>query len=166
MEVLFIPVKTINEIQSLADLASMIWNEYFVQIISKEQIDYMLDKFQSMPTLTKQIGEDGYEYFFIEVEGEKAGYIGIHQEEDAVFLSKLYILKEFRGNGYATNAFSFLRKLCKKRNLNKIWLTVNRYNEHTVEVYKAKGFVVVREQKADIGNGFFMDDFVMELLIK
>ena len=46
------------------------------------------------------------------------------------------------------------------------WLTVNRYNDHTIDVYKHWGFTVAREQCADIGNGFVMDDYVMELEVK
>ncbi|BFT72400.1 GNAT family N-acetyltransferase [Paenibacillus sp. P36] len=56
----------------------------------------------------------------------------------------------------------FLEMLCKGRNLNSIWLTVNRNNESSIAVYEKKGFRTVREQIVDIGNGFVMDDFIME----
>ncbi|MNE72395.1 Acetyltransferase (GNAT) family protein [compost metagenome] len=77
-------------------------------------------------------------------------------------MSKFYISKEHRGRSYASQALAFLEKLCKERSLSHIWLTVNRHNESSIAVYEKKGFRTVREQIADIGNGFVMDDFIME----
>lgn len=56
-------IQTEEEIGELAQLASAIWHEYFVAILSDEQIDYMVGKFQSYPALTDQIHQQGYEYF-------------------------------------------------------------------------------------------------------
>ena len=57
-------------------------------------------------------------------------------------------------------------EICKMRELDKIWLTCNRHNTNSHEVYKHLGFVTVREEKADIGEGFVMDDFIMEYEVK
>ena len=51
------------DIRALAALATEIWHEYFTAIISKEQIDYMVEKFQSYPVLKKAIEEENYTYF-------------------------------------------------------------------------------------------------------
>jgi len=165
MELAFHPVRTEEEIGTLARLASEIWNEYFVEIISVEQIDYMVDKFQSYPALTELIGRQGYEYYFMNDGGENVGYIGIKAEASKLFLSKFYIRKEHRGRGFASQALAFLEGVCRERGLGAVWLTVNRHNDSTIAIYKKKGFEVVREQAADIGNGFVMDDFVMEKAI-
>lgn len=90
------------------------------------------------------------------------GYTGIHPEDGKLFLSKLYLRKECRGLGLASQAFAFLEDYCRAHGLSAIWLTVNRHNDHSVQVYEHKGFVTVREQAADIGHGYVMDDFVME----
>lgn len=162
MEVMITQVKTKEEIAALADLAFGIWHEYFIRIISREQIDYMIDKFQSVPAMTDQIQHQGYEYYFIHVDGAHVGYIGVKQEERKLFLSKFYMAKEHRGQGYASRVIEFLTALCKDRGLSAIWLTVNRHNDSTIAVYEKKGFKTVRTQVADIGNGFVMDDYVME----
>lgn len=91
---------------------------------------------------------------------------GVRPEEDALFLSKLYIHSGSRGRGYARQALNFLIQRCKKYGLTKIWLTVNRNNLNTIAAYKKMGFQIVREQVADIGNGFVMDDYIMELIIE
>ena len=57
-------------------------------------------------------------------------------------------------------------EICKMRELNQIWLTCNRNNTNSLEVYKHLGFTVAREEVTDIGEGFVMDDFIMEYDVK
>ncbi|MDQ6419765.1 GNAT family N-acetyltransferase [Paenibacillus sp. LHD-117] len=162
MKLTILQVKTAEEIEDLASLAAEIWREYYVILITMEQIDYMIGKFQSVPAITDQINHQGYEYYLIREDGFAVGYLSCKQEEDKLFLSKFYIDKERRGRGYASQAMVFLEQLCQERNLRRIWLTVNRHNESSIGVYEKKGFRIVRDQLADIGNGFVMDDYIME----
>ncbi|MFB9276501.1 GNAT family N-acetyltransferase [Cohnella cellulosilytica] len=162
MKLSFRQVETGEDIEAAARLASEIWHEYFISIISIEQIDYMLDKFQSVHALEAQIERQGYEYYFMQADGRNVGYIGIKPEETKLLLSKFYLLKAHRGQGYASQAMGFLEELCKQRKLGAIWLTVNRHNASTIAVYEKKGFRTVREQVADIGGGYVMDDYIME----
>lgn len=157
----FYPVKTDGNIEELCTLADGIWHEHFTPIIGGAQVEYMVEKFQSVPAVTEQLRQ-GYEYFLLLLEGRAVGYTGIHAENGELFLSKLYLRKENRGKGYARQAMNFLEELCRQRGLSKIWLTVNRHNDNTIAAYKAMGLTIVREQKADIGGGFFMDDYIME----
>lgn len=162
MEVTFPRVKTAQDIEEVAVLAAKIWHEYYISLLTTQQIDYMVEKFQSVTAITDQIRNQGYEYYCIQHGGTAAGYMSVRQEEGKLFLSKFYIAKEHRGRGYASQASAFLDGLCRERGLSHIWLTVNRYNESSIAVYEKKGFRTIREQVADIGNGFVMDDFVME----
>ncbi|UJF35677.1 GNAT family N-acetyltransferase [Paenibacillus hexagrammi] len=146
----------------MARLAAEIWREYYVSVITIEQIDYMISKFQSDLAITDQIRNQGYDYFLFHHDGAAVGYMAVKQELGKLFLSKFYIAKEHRGHGFATHALAYIEQLCKERNLTHIWLTVNRHNESSIAIYEKKGFRKVREQMADIGNGFVMDDFIME----
>lgn len=168
MKLQFIPVETKEQIRFLASLADKVWHEFFPDIISVEQIDYMVERFQSERALTRQITVDGYEYFLLELNGIAIGYIGVHIENDTkkLFLSKLYLLKSYRGKGYATQAFEFLEGVAMAFHLKAIYLTVNRGNQHSIDVYKNWGFVTVKEQAADIGSGFVMDDYIMEYRVQ
>ncbi len=157
----FLLAVTDEKIHEIADMAEIIWNQHFIPIIGKEQVDYMVEKFQSYPALKHQIEQDGYEYYQIYSSDRFAGYTGIHQEDDALFLSKLYIHEDFRGQRLASGAFHFLVNLCKERGLKKIWLTCNKYNANTLAVYDHLGFKITDQQKADIGNGFVMDDYIL-----
>lgn len=157
-------VKTHEEIKDLAAMADEIWHEYFVCILSNEQIDYMVNKFQSYKAMKEQISNH-YEYYIINIDNEDVGYFCIKEEDNAMFLSKLYLKKIHRGKGYASKTIKHLKNEAVVRDLSKIWLTVNKYNEHTIKVYKNKGFKITKEQVADIGQGYVMDDYIMELII-
>ena len=77
---------------------------------------------------------------------------------DGIFLSKIYLIDTFRGNGIASEAIRIIAKTG-----SPITLTVNRGNLRAIRAYEKMGFVKIREQKADIGSGFIMDDYVMQL---
>lgn len=157
----FVKAQSDEDIHRVAVLAEEIWHEHFTDIIGEAQVNYMVEKFQSYPALKAQIA-DGYEYYQIMYDGQLAGYTGVHPENGKLFLSKLYLHKDFRGKHLSTKAFHFLTELCRKRNLSSIWLTCNKHNDHTLKVYDHLGFHTIRSEKNDIGNGFYMDDYIME----
>lgn len=153
------------KIHEIAALAEEIWHQHFTPIIGEAQVNYMVDKFQSYPALKAQIEQEGYEYYQIRSFHTLAGYVGIRPETDALFLSKLYIKKDCRGQHLATDVLNFLIQLCRERHLKKIWLTCNKHNDHTLAIYAHLGFTITDEQTADIGNGFVMDDYILTLNI-
>ena len=161
----FESVQTKSQIHRIADLASAIWNEHFPPIIGQDQVDYMLSHFQSEEAITIQIQNEGYRYYFIPCDGNKVGYFSIRPDPDALFLSKIYILRDYRGRGLARSSFKFIEDQCQLMDLPRIRLTVNRENAHTIEIYRKIGFSIVRTQVVDIGGGFVMDDYVMEKTI-
>ena len=157
--------ETDTQVREIADLAKVIWNEHFTPIIGKDQVDYMVEKFQSYLALKEQLSE-GYEYYQIFSDGEFCGYTGIHPgEANRLFLSKLYLKKESRGHHLATGAFSFLKEICRERGYSAIWLTCNKHNDNSLGVYRHFGFEIIDTQEADIGGGFIMDDYIMEYKI-
>ncbi|MFV0394851.1 MAG: GNAT family N-acetyltransferase [Coprobacillaceae bacterium] len=154
-------IKESKEIQILAELAKEIWEEHFIPIIGEQQVAYMLDKFQSVPAITEQF-KDGYQYYLLKDNKITMGYTGIKMEEEKMFLSKLYISKEHRGKGISKKAMQFLIELCKDKDKKAMYLTCNKYNENTLKVYNHLGFKIVKEEITDIGNGYIMDDYILE----
>ena len=152
-EIIYKLVESDSEIQDFSALASEIWHEYFPCILEKEQIDYMVDLFFSKKAMTDSIN-DGYEFYFVKQGEENIGFIAIHPEKEKLFLSKLYLAKNHRG-----------KEQTAKKGLAKIYLTVNKYNTHTIDVYKHHGFQVIKSAEFDIGKGYIMDDYVMELCL-
>ena len=156
-----LPVNTPALLADTAKLAGDIWREYFPGIISTQQVEYMVDKFQSLKAMEEQIQNQGYTYYQIRTEEKVLGYTGICPEDDGLFLSKLYLKKEYRGKGYASGAFRELVALCREKGYRFIRLTCNKSNAHSLEVYRHWGFVQTDAVKTDIGNGFVMDDYIM-----
>ena len=160
-----VPVMTQEDIVDLSELAGEIWREFFPGLITKEQVEYMLDMFLSPEALKEQI-EAGTEAFFIEDEdGNDIGFTVVRPdyEDGRLFLSKIYLKQSERGKGRSTQAMNFLEALTFARGLDKIWLTVNRNNDTAIPVYKHRGFQVIEEKAGDIGEGYVMDDYIMEL---
>jgi diamine N-acetyltransferase len=159
----YTPVTTDEQIRQTAELATEIWTEHFTPIIGADQVAYMLDRIQSERAIADQIRSQGYVYYLIEEEGQAAGYCAVVQQEGALFLSKLYLRKAVRGRGLARKTLGFLKAMAVERNLGRIWLTVNKENTGPIAAYKKLGFVNVGPVIQDIGGGFVMDDYKMEL---
>ena len=150
---------------SIANLADEIWREHFPSIIGDSQTDYMLKKFQSAEQICIDIKTNGFVYFTAEClkSKELAGYCACQPKEDYLLLSKMYVRKVFRGTGVSRIFLVEAAALCQQRGLNKIRLTVNKYNSSAIMAYQKMGFETIDSVKVDIGGGFFMDDFIMEL---
>ena len=147
-----------NDIKTLAELTNEIWHEYWPCILSAEQIDYMVEKFQSENAIINQMKNENYKYYFINSDNQNVGYVGISPHSDYLFLSKLYIKKEFRHKGIGKAVFEKIKDF----GFDKIQLTVNKYNKNTIDAYLKYGFKIIDSVVSDIGNGFVMDDYIME----
>lgn len=150
------------DVHRLAKVAREVWREANVAFCTPEQVEYMIEKFQSFEAITGQLVH-GYRYFLIEEGDEILGYFGVQPQGERLFLSKFYILKQNRGRGLFTMGLERMKELCCEENLEAIYLTVNRNNTHAYEVYLAKEFKVIAEEDNAIGEGFEMNDYIMEL---
>jgi len=158
-------VLTKTQIETVAGLAFEIWNQHFIPIIGKAQVDYMLEKFQSKKAISEQI-KNGYSYYLLLADDDYAGYTGVCPKEDELFLSKLYIRASQRGKGLGREAIEFLEELTRDKGLSKITLTVNKNNTDSIRAYERFGFASLGTLVQDIGNGFVMDDYKMEKVVR
>jgi GNAT superfamily N-acetyltransferase len=158
----FVPVTTARQFDVIAGLAHEIWYEYYVPLIGRAQVDYMVAKFQSSEAMQQQL-QDGYEYFMTQREGRPIGYCAVQAKpaEGSLFLSKLYLLRDARGGGTGRVCMEFIEQLARRRGLKLLWLTVNKGNP-AVKAYERLGFRIAADLLMDIGGGFVMDDFRME----
>ena len=153
-----------NEIPILSSLATEIVREHFDPIIGKAQNDYMLEKFQSISAIKEQFHK-GYLYYWVKYDNKNAGFLGFYPIENKLYLSKFYLEREYRGKNISRKMFEFIVNYAKQKKLISIYLNVNKNNEIPIKVYEHLGFVIIREEKNDIGNGYYMDDFVFEYKI-
>lgn len=158
---------TDDGIRKIADMADPIWHEAFAGIISKEQIEYMVDKFQSYNAIKDQVDNHGYRYFILSEDGTDAGYCGVQVAEDnSLYLSKMYLKKDFRGHGLFREMTAYLTELCRREGIGRIWLTVNKNNDGAIAAYQATGYRNIKSQVTDIGSGYVMGDYVFELNVQ
>jgi len=151
----------IAEVERLAD---SIWHEHYTPIIGTAQVEYMLKKIQSKGAISNQINKEGYLYYLLrDKNGRWIGYFAVVPRQTELFLSKFYIRYENRGKGYGKDAMEFIKSTAKDKGLAKIVLVTNKKNINSINAYKRLGFTITAPVVTDIGDGFVMDDYKMEL---
>lgn len=150
-----------NQIELVQKLAKEIWDEHYIKILSQAQIDYMLEKFYNSSLIEKEINE-GILWKFVFENENPIGYLVCKIEPEKIYISKIYLKAETRGKGYGKNLIHFVENLAKERNKKAIYLNVNKYNSDSIAFYNHLGLMKVDEGVFDIGNGYVMDDFILE----
>jgi len=156
----FKQIKTPAEIECLVGLIQEIWPEVFIPIIGKEQVDYMLVHYQGKDVIAAEI-ERGVRYFFIEDGERPIGYFAYSLEADYLAISKVYLKKEFRGQGLSSGVFAHFEEVAHNEKKGKLSLRVNRGNKQAIEVYLHRGFEIVKSVDQPL-TSFFLNDYVME----
>ena len=163
MDITIKRVLTTNQVDAVVRLANIIWPEHYSPIIGKDQVEYMLRTFHSSQSIANEVNNKHYQYYLILRDDKPVGYIGIKLEKESLFLSKIYVLAENRGHGLGKKAIEFLRELTSSNQLGKITLTVNKHNLNSISAYQSVGFQITGKVCTDIGEGYVMDDYQMEL---
>ncbi|MES2567172.1 MAG: GNAT family N-acetyltransferase [Bacteroidota bacterium] len=150
---------TEKDLHTVSKLAHVIWNDHYVPIIGKEQVDYMLDKMYTLQSLLEQIQEKKHQMFMIINDEETIGFLSISNSTGSeYFLHKFYIDQQQSNSGIGTKVLNLLIKIIEPKSLT---LTVNRQNFKSINFYFKNGFKIDRVEDFDIGDGYQMNDFVM-----
>lgn len=155
--------ETDEEIAALALLAKKIWNAYFIDLISQKQIDFMVEKFQSYKAIRKAIYEEGYLYYLAYENSILVGYCGIVLKKQKLFISKLYVDEYYRGKGIGRLLMEQAEAYAIENQCRSIYLTCNKHNQTSLSIYDKMGFKSIDSVTTDIGNGFVMDDYILQL---
>ena len=150
-----------NGINEMSAMATEIVRAHYDPIIGKEQNDYMIGLFQTPDAIKNQL-EHGYRYYFVKEKERQIGFLAFYPREDAMYLSKFYLYEKERRKGYSRQMLDFVIHTAKEEGLSAVELNVNRNND-AVYAYEKLGLQIIRTEKNDIGNGFFMDDYVFRL---
>jgi len=152
---------SVNDIPLIRKLAFKVWPQTYASIISAEQITYMLDMMYSEAALEKQI-IDGARFIFIYKNNEPVGFASYQEMSLAVVkLHKLYVLPSQQGKGTGRFIIEYIISEIRPLGAKVLQLQVNRRN-NAKYFYEKNGFSVIKEFDFDIGNGYVMDDYVME----
>ena len=148
-----------KDVDTINRLAILIWNQYYIDIISQNQINYMLDLMYSPKNLSEKIINKNEDFYLIQKQNNYIGFLSVqNKKENSWFLNKFYINQDFASNGIGSKIFNELKEMLS---IEKLRLTVNRQNFKSINFYFKNGFKIDHVEDFDIGNGFVMNDFVM-----
>ena len=153
-----------TEYSKVRELAEIIWPECYKDILSAEQIKYMLEMMYSEEVIADDVSEKT-RYRFIIDDTEIAGFLAwgpLIPDPPVAKLHKLYLLPEKQGQGIGSRAMELVKQQIKDAGFHYLRLNVNRQNSKAIKCYQNNGFETIQTVNNDIGNGFFMNDYVME----
>ncbi len=161
---LIIRPASFNDIKYIQQIAATTWQLTYTSILGKEQVDYMLGKFYSTPSLEDQMKNK--HYFFLALQNyTPVGFASFsHQGEKTYKLEKLYVLPDVQKTGAGKKLLKTVETVAKSLGAEKLILNVNRKNKAKT-FYEKNGFTVIGEGDIDIGNGYFMNDYIMSLTL-
>lgn len=150
-----------NDIPNIRSVAYKTWPQAFGEILTPEQISYMLDMMYSEHSLREQMNS-GHQFIMAFRDEMCCGYASYEQYESiATKVHKIYILPECQGMGIGSLLINHIGNIARDSGNVVLTLNVNRYNP-AVKFYQKIGFSITKEEDIDIGKGFLMEDFVME----
>ena len=154
---------TATDIPLIRQLTFAIWPQTYSSVISKEQIDYMLEMMYNPAILQKQMEEDGCTLIIVYDDAEPVAFASYNETEPQLWkLNKIYILLSQQGKGTGKFIINYIVDEIKTKHAKALQLQVNRQNK-AKGFYENLGFKIIKTADFDIGNGFFMNDYVMEL---
>ena len=154
----------LSELSIIRDLAYSIWPSAYGNILSQQQLDYMLDKIYSIASLQKQF-EEHHNFILLFENNIPIGFASFSSKKNSsvYHLHKIYVSLEQHGTGSGKMLLNYVINSVKKNNATSLTLNVNRHNKARY-FYEKQGFIVKDKVDIDIGNGYFMNDYIMELL--
>jgi GNAT superfamily N-acetyltransferase len=153
----------IADIPLIRQLTFTIWPQTYSSIISQQQIDYMLKKMYNPATLQKQMEEEGCTFIIVRDDDAAVAFASYNEiNPQAWKLNKIYILPSQQGKGTGKFMINYIFDEIRPLHAKSLQLQVNRHNK-AKDFYENLGFKIIETADFDIGNGFFMNDYVMEL---
>jgi len=156
---------TKKDIVKIRGVALRTWPVTFANILTPDQISYMLDWMYAPTALVQQMEEKNH-VFLMAMEEEKClGFCSyeLHAKENRkTKVHKIYLLPEAQGMGLGKSLLAKVAKIAKDAGDSHLFLNVNRFNQQAIDFYIRIGFYEDFREVIDIGNGFIMDDIVME----
>jgi diamine N-acetyltransferase len=154
-----------TDVPIIQELTRQIWPVTYGHILSQEQIKYMLEKMYSTTELTHQLN-NGYDYLLLLEDEDPVGFAAYSStEEPGLFrLHKIYLHPDQQGKGAGKLLLGKVITNIKTIGAHTLELNVNRHNK-AKHFYEKQGFTVWQEKDIDIGNGYWMNDYIMRKVL-
>lgn len=151
-----------DDVPLIRELTFMIWPQTYAAILSEAQISYMLELMYSRESLEKQMTAENCTFLILYENGNPVGFASYGETEPGNWkLHKIYVLQSLQGKGAGRFMINYILDEIRSLHARVLQLQVNRYNR-AKEFYEKLGFTVSGKADFDIGNGYFMNDYIME----
>ena len=156
-----------NELHFIRNIAFETWPIAYKNILSIKQLVYMLNKFYDLDVLASQQEQLSHQFILaFDESGNEMGFACYSRALDNTskyLLHKLYILPNQQGKKTGTTFLDFIiNEIKKTEKKSVIQVNVNRHN-NAINFYLKHGFSITHEEDIDIGEGYFMNDYVMQM---
>lgn len=161
---LLISEATTADFKTIQEIAYQSWPDTYGAILSKEQIDYMLDLFYSEETLSENLNKKGHHFILVQEDAACLGFASYEHNylnQNNTRLHKIYLVPEAKGKGAGKLLIDTIENLGRENQSNALSLNVNRSN-NALTFYQKMGFTVVSEEDIELDFGYLMEDYVME----
>jgi GNAT superfamily N-acetyltransferase len=157
----------LDDINIIGFLAQQIWPETYGNTLSPDQMKYMMELMYSPNSLRRQMVEEHHQFLMVEQDEEPIGFASWSDSPDAgVFkLHKLYVLPSRQGKGLGRTLLQYIFETIRAEGATKLRLNVKRDNAAR-QFYERMGFAIIEEVNIDIGQGYFMRDYIMEASLR
>ncbi|MBB6499666.1 GNAT family N-acetyltransferase [Pedobacter cryoconitis] len=154
-----------EDLPVIQQIGTITYGPTYTPLIGQEQVDFMLDKFYNIFALRQQL-IDGHTFLIAQEEGKDLAFASysIGDHDSVIKLHKLYVLPEAHGKGLGKLLINEVRNKAIEAGAKSLELNVNRYNK-AKDFYEKAGFKIKETVDIEIGNGFFMNDYVMALAL-
>ncbi|MBL0270457.1 MAG: GNAT family N-acetyltransferase [Chitinophagaceae bacterium] len=150
-----------KDIPLIRNMSMEVWPQTYSTILTPDQISYMLEMMYSEQSLSKQMKEQ-HEFIIVNDGTDPVGFASFSLQSPGIYkLHKIYMLPSMQGKGAGKFVINEILKAIHRKGGQALQLNVNRNNK-AVDFYKKIGFDIIREEDINIGNGYFMNDYVME----
>ena len=152
-----------SDLHIIHNLAHRIWPDAYGDILSPEQLKYMLEEIYSLASLENQFIALQHTFFLVLNNNIPVGFASFSLKENtsATYrLHKIYVLPHQQGAGIGKLLLTYVINSIKSLGATSLELNVNRHNKARL-FYEKYGFTVTGEEDIDIGQGYYMNDYVM-----
>lgn len=154
----------VHDIAIIREIANITWPDAYGSYISQAQLDYMLDMMYSDASLIEQINK-GHQFYIAEHNNKAVGFASVSQEADnACKLNKLYVLPTAQKTGAGKALLYNAIEYATAHGSCCLYLQVNKQN-NAQHFYSKHGFTIREASILEIGGGYIMDDYIMELAL-
>ena len=167
MQIEFESLTTPESLQLIRDVAAEVWPQTFADILSPEQILYMMDMMYAPEVMEKELAGNMH-FELLKIDGAPVGYAvysAYNNSSVTAKLHKLYLKHAFHGMNIGQQMLDHVQEQCRKLGFDEVVLAVNKQNSKAIKAYQRNGFTIYDSVCNPIGNGFFMDDYLMKKAI-